>query len=273
MKQKYRKEESGLNNPVVSIIMSVYNEQAHVGEAVESILNQTFNDFEFIILNDGSLDLTQKILEKYKQKDPRIKVYNQKNIGLTKSLNKAIGFANGRYIARFDADEISVEMRLEKQVAFLDAHPEIGMVGSSCRNIKDTDGKEEDWVFPSENDKIRSGLIRNNMFNHGSVMIRKEVLDSVGLYNESFYFVQDYELWGRVAKNFKVFNLPEILLIRKVTRNSISQQRKNMKQIAILHIKAQLSVIRNLNPSIFAYLYLIKGFLHFAYWALFSSLK
>ncbi len=126
-------------NPKVSVIMSVYNGDKYLREAIESILNQTFTDFEFIIVNDGSTDNSLEIIESYD--DERIKtINNKKNIGLTKSLNKALKFAKGKYIARQDADDVSLPNRFEKQVEYLDSHPEVALVGTSVYLI-DENGK------------------------------------------------------------------------------------------------------------------------------------
>ncbi|MHA1713815.1 MAG: glycosyltransferase, partial [Candidatus Ranarchaeia archaeon] len=124
--------------PKVSVIMSVYNAEKHVKKAIDSILSQTFRDFEFIIINDGSTDRTSEILKSYA--DPRLIVVNQANRGVTQSLNKAIGMARGQYIARMDADDISLPQRLEMQVEFLEEHPEVGLVGTSVITI-DEEGK------------------------------------------------------------------------------------------------------------------------------------
>ena len=208
---------------LVSVVMSVYNGQRHVAEAVESILGQTFTDFEFIVINDGSTDGTGDVLDGYD--DPRLHLVTQANQGLTRSLNRAIQLSRGRYIARMDADDVSLPTRLEKQVAWLDAHPRLGVLGTAVRVI-------DDWgeIVPEEGQpKTITGteaiarrlfIEGTNALIHGSVMMRREAVERAGGYREVFEYSQDYDLWLRIVEHYEVDNLPEVLYYRRVSVGS-----------------------------------------------------
>ena len=207
----------------VSIIMSVYNGEKHLRESVDSILNQTFKDFEFIIINDGSKDQSKDILESYK--DERIKLIHHKNMGLTKSLNIGIANAKGKYIARQDADDISEPERLKTQFDFMEANPGLGLIGSQFKIIKENGEIAGSISLPLEDKIIKEMLIEMNQFCHVSVMIRREVLDKVGLYREYFKYAQDYDLWLRISEQYEVRNLPELLIRYRVAEKSITSNK------------------------------------------------
>lgn len=243
-----------MSGPKVSIIMSVFNGQCHLKECIDSILSQTYRDFEFIIINDGSDDQTSEIVKEYN--DSRIRAFNQENLGLTKSLNRAIGLSSGNYIARIDADEIAMPNRLAAQVEFLDSNPDIGLVGSFYLNTNSSGQLLHKIETPVLDKDIREGLQKTNVIAHGSVMIRKEVFNNVGLYNEDFKYVQDFELWGRICKSYKMHNLPEFLLKRKITDESLSSDRSIMTERSLCSLKAHISTLKNLGKSFYCYFYL-----------------
>lgn len=215
--------------------MSVYNGEKYLKEAIDSILNQTFVDFEFLIVNDCSVDDSRKILESYN--DDRIKIIdNQKNIGLTKSLNKAINFANGKYIVRMDADDISLPHRLETQVKFMEEYSNIGISGSA-RIVKRESKK---FVYNNKFSKpkdIKAHLLFGNCLAHPTIIMRKELLDKYMLrYNEEYKYAQDYELWCRAILCFDMANLSEPLLIyrehnEQIAKTKLQEQDKYAKKI------------------------------------------
>lgn len=207
---------------VVSVLMPVFNGEKYLAEAIESILNQTYSDFEFIIINDGSTDSTAEILERYRQRDRRIKIYNQSNQGLVASLNRGINLAQGVYIARMDADDISLPVRLQLQVDYLKKYPDIGLAGTGCFII-DAQGKSLDTVSVTfEPHTLKTLINETNQFTHGSVVFRKSCTDQVGPYRESFRYAQDYDLWLRIADRFGLGNIPEPLYKWRLTFDSIS---------------------------------------------------
>lgn len=213
--------------PRVSVVMSVYNEERYVAEAIDSILQQTFRDFEFVIIDDGSVDHTPMVLKNYH--DPRLKVYHQTNQGQSSALNQGIRLASGSYIARMDADDISLPQRLEREVHFLDAHPKIGLVGTWCVKVDARTGQQRLQSLPEEDAVIRKFLTVDNPFIHSSVMIRKSVLDMVGLYDERFIW-QDYELWVRIARHHRMTNISEPLIIRRKHPASITWTAKKSRE-------------------------------------------
>ncbi len=200
--------------------MSVYNSEKYLQEAVDSILNQTFKDFEFIIINDGSTDRTKEILESYQ--DHRIILINQENMGLTKSLNKGISLAKGEYIARQDADDISLPERLEKQLEFLERYNNITLLGTAVKIIDEKGIYIHTRKYPIDYSSIRKFIKKDNPFSHGSVMFRRKCFLEMGGYREIFFIAQDYDLWLRFAEKYEVANLSTPLYIRRFNPLSIS---------------------------------------------------
>jgi len=203
--------------PEVTVLMAVYNGERYLREAIESILSQTFQDFEFLIINDGSTDRTREIVLSYA--DPRIRlVDNEGNLGQTRSLNRGLERAQGQFIARQDADDISEPERLARQVAFLEANPELALVGTWATMIDAQGvpiGAEE---FPCDCTQIRWCLLFFNPFVHGSVMLRKSAVPGqIGFYNEAITYAQDYELWSRIARSLPVANVGEHLVKLRIT--------------------------------------------------------
>lgn len=199
--------------PKVSVVMSVYNGERYLRQAVESILHQTFHDFEFIVINDGSTDGTPEILRSLD--DNRIVlVENPHRLGLAQSLNKGLRIAGGKYIARMDADDISYPMRLAVEVQFLDTHSNIALIGTAYASENQTTGKTIVARHPATDLKIRELLCENTKFCHGSVMARRECLLSIGGYRSEFPVSQDYDLFVRVAEAYEMANLEEVLYQR-----------------------------------------------------------
>lgn len=160
------------NVPRISVVMSVYNGEKYLRESIESILNQTFSDFEFIVANDGSTDNTPQILEEYKNRDSRIKIIQQENIGLTKSLNKAINLANGEYIARQDVDDLSLPERLERQMKLFREKSNIDLI-ASWYYIIDGEGKVNLERKLPDSKRVKKLLPFENLICHTSVMFKK----------------------------------------------------------------------------------------------------
>ena len=247
-------------NSKVSVIMAVFNGQKYIEESIKSILEQTFRNFEFIIVNDGSTDRTKEILLDWAKKDNRIKIItNPNNIGLTKSLNKAINMAQGKYIARQDADDISLPQRLEKQVVFLENHPEIKILGTFGYAINKEGKVLREEILPVSSQKIKNMLIKKNPFIHASVMIKKEIIDKVGGYNEDFKVIQDYELWFRILRVARGENLPLFLVKKRYQPEMISF--KNNKEQLRQRIALKKEVIKRGDYPKFCYIYLLRSYL------------
>jgi len=205
--------------PKTTVLMPVYNSEKFLREAVESILNQTFSDFEFLVINDGSTDKSVEIIESYN--DSRIRlVHNEQNLGLIATLNKGLNLANGEYIARMDGDDISLVHRLEKQVEFLDCNPDIAICGTLIKTFGNVNSSV--FRYPQDSDLIKSTLLFKCALAHPAVMIRKSAID--GLYfNYSYKHAEDYELWTRASKFLKFYNIQDVHLLYRMHENQVSQ--------------------------------------------------
>ena len=211
-----------MNNPKVTVLMSVYNGERFLDESVESILNQSFTDFEFLIINDGSTDSSQSILDNYVKQDPRIKLINQDNIGLSESLQKGISNSRGELIARQDAGDLSAYERLEKQVNAFEFNNELGLIGSYAAVVT-SENKEVGLIeYPTDNLKIQEKLIDYNCFCHGSVMFKKNCLKDTGSIRPEFKYSQDYDLWLRIAEKYDVTNLAQPLYKLRFLASSLT---------------------------------------------------
>lgn len=238
----------------VSIVMAVYNCERYVRYAIKSMLNQSFDDFEFIIINDASTDKTEQIIDSFK--DPRI-VYvgNKENMGQTRSLNKGIKMSRGTYIARMDADDISLPGRLLQQVKFLEKNEDIGVVGTWHQEIDVNNRIIRKLQFPTfPNIKARLILLRlvgMPCLSHPTAMIRSEILNDIGLYNENYRICQDYDLWLRVSRKYSIENVPEILLSYRIHKSSLCRKdlertEREIEDIFTSNIKFYLP---NINPE------------------------
>jgi glycosyltransferase involved in cell wall biosynthesis len=245
--------------PKVSVVMSVYNGERHLKEAVDSILCQTFKEFEFIIIDDGSTDGTPKILEEYLGKDQRIEVLHQENAGLTRSLNRGIALVQGGYIARMDADDVAFPERLEKQVDFMHKNPEVGLLGTTYYEIDGNSNRIGKKVFPTSDDELQKTLIKYNPFSHASVIIRKETLDKVGLYDENIKRAQDYDLWFKIGRVSKIANLKEPLMMRRYSNKNISIANENEQLKWAIRIRKK--AIREGQYPLWNFIYLFKPYI------------
>lgn len=206
--------------PKVSVLMPVYNGEKYLAEAIDSVLNQSYQDWELIIINDRSTDKSEQIIQSYS--DERIKYFeNEVNLGLVKTLNKGIDFCTGKYIARMDADDISLSSRLSLQVDFLDRNSAYGMCGGNAEVINAEGSVTGSLKNLSENDLLKINLLFSVPFIHPCMMIRKEVLDEFR-YDEAFKHVEDYDLWCRISRKWKVANLPVDLLKYRWHNSNVS---------------------------------------------------
>lgn len=216
---------------MISVIMSVYNAEKYLEKAIESILTQSYDNLEFIIINDKSNDNSADIISKYADQDQRIKyIENERNQGLTYSLNKGLELAKGEYIARMDADDISTSDRLEKQVDYLKKNKEISLIGTSAYNIDENGKVIDERNVPLEYEDIKKNINLVNPIIHPSVMFRKDDILAIGGYNEEFIKVQDYELWFRIIANgLKAENLSDRLLYYRVNNQYFERKSLNYR--------------------------------------------
>jgi glycosyltransferase involved in cell wall biosynthesis len=211
-------------SPKVSIITGAYNAQDFISETIKSVLSQSFCDFEWIIIDDGSTDDTPAILAKAQEEDARIKLCSHENMGLTQTLNVGLEKATGEFIARIDCDDLWEYEKLEKQVEFLDSHPEVGLLACNYEQI-DEDGNhlgKSHAPYLSDHDTICKSFIKFNPFVHSSVMFRRSILDKVGGYDPHFKYTQDYQYWVRMAQHTKLTSLKDVLVYHRVSKQAIS---------------------------------------------------
>jgi glycosyltransferase involved in cell wall biosynthesis len=222
--------------PIVSVITSVYNDAQELDRTIRSIFNQSFNDFEYIIVNDGSHDNTSEILNYYRYTDKRVKILdNILNIGLTASLNRAVNIATGEYIARIDSGDVAAPQRLEKQVSFLEENQDVGIVGSYCIVIFPEMNSMRVIHLPANHKNLIRKLMFRNCFLHSTLMIKKEVFKKIGLFQTRY--AQDYDFILRAARYFRLASLPDVLCIRVQDYNSITSRRWRTQELTALHSK------------------------------------
>lgn len=232
-------------SPKVSIVMSVYNGETYLAEAIDSMLHQSFTDFEFIIVDDGSTDNTGDILNHYQKQDSRIHLIPlEENVGLATALNQGIQQAQGQLIARMDSDDISIPTRLQQQVDYLEAHPDVILLGSQMQVVDHQKNPLFLFEVPQAHSLIIWNLFFGRTFAHPSVMVRTDILQAVGGYNPDIPVAQDIELWTRLIGQGRFANLPDELLRYRshdqATSVKKAQQQKNVLQMVLRGILRQL---------------------------------
>lgn len=226
-----------MKKPYLSIVMSVFNGESYLRQSISSILSQTYSDYEFIIVNDGSTDNTGQILLDVQNTDPRIRIIEHENLGLTKSLNIAIERANGMYIARQDADDISLPNRLECQLKHLVTANTIKVVGCSNYMIDGSGKVINRFLRPESCASINSLMRYGNQICHGSVIMEKKAIVDAGLYDEAYMYAQDYELWLRmISKGFQINNVRRMLYLWRIHDNSIAGGKLNLQHESVNRI-------------------------------------
>ncbi len=201
-----------IRRPRVTVLMPAYNAARYVRAAVASILAQTYADFELLVLDDGSTDGSGDIVDEVADRRIRL-VRNEANLGLTRSLNRGLGLARGELIARQDADDLSAPDRLTKQVEFLDAHPDVALVGSWYRKMDAAGALLGARHLPEDHALLRWALLFYCPFVHSAVVFRRHVVvDERSAYDERFVYAQDYDLWSRLARRHRVANIPAVLV-------------------------------------------------------------
>jgi glycosyltransferase involved in cell wall biosynthesis len=206
----------------VSVVMSVYNAGGFLPEAVESVLAQTFEDFEFVIIDDGSTDDSLSTLRRFS--DPRIRILPQENRGLIASLNRGIMESTGQYIARMDADDRCEPDRLEIQTRYLDNHPEIALLGGAIATMDEAGNPLASYVrYPWSHEEIWAEIGRRpSVFCHPAVMYRRKEAIEAGMYHREFTHAEDAEFFARLMTRYRAENLPDVLLHYRLCRSSVS---------------------------------------------------
>jgi glycosyltransferase involved in cell wall biosynthesis len=222
----------------VTVLMPVYNGERFVREAVDSILAQTFADFELLIFDDGSTDATPQILGEYS--DPRIRVVrSDRNLGHTHLLNRGLTEARGMYSARMDADDVAFPDRFEKQVRYLDEHPQVAVVGGTAEVCGPHGPLGVFLRTPCEPEAVRAGLTEGCMVTHPTAMMRTSVIRDLGGYRPIFRSAQDDDLWLRVVERYDIANLPDVVLRYRVHNSQVTSRR--IRQTAVASLAARVS--------------------------------
>jgi glycosyltransferase involved in cell wall biosynthesis len=223
--------------------MPAYNATSYLDESIESILGQTFRNFEFIIINDGSTDATASILGRYAARDSRIRVYHQENQGMIAALNRGCRLARGEYIARMDADDVSFPQRLEKQLEYIERHPHIGVLGTWIYNIDQNGSLKKAWRPPTYPKLLKWTNFFGVCVSHSSVLMRREVLERLSFYRPEAVHGEDVDLWLRASSITEFGNVPEVLNNYRVWSASTHQSALQVRREA--HIRLLASYIRD----------------------------
>jgi glycosyltransferase involved in cell wall biosynthesis len=221
-----------MTEPCISVAMSVYNNAPYLAHAIESILAQTFDAFEFLIVDDGSTDGSGAIIDQFASIDSRIRPIHQVNAGLIVSLNRMIDAARAPLIARMDGDDIALPERFERQVAFLDANPDIGVLGTGCTCI-DEDGRPSTHKFDNVTspDDVLADLKNGPPLCHPSVVMRRDAVRAVGGYHRAYKHCEDYDLWLRLSEHVRMANLPDRLLLYRQSETQVSNRHAYVQKI------------------------------------------
>ncbi|WP_066852923.1 glycosyltransferase family 2 protein [Halodesulfovibrio spirochaetisodalis] len=215
--------------PKVSILLPAYNQEKYIEETVESILSQTFTDFEFIILDDASSDRTAERIQTFE--DERITFYqNAENLGSVGTLNKGLALCRGEYIARIDGDDIAYPDRLAKQVAFLDSHPDVGVVGSAVQCFSDS-GMGKVMRYETDSAALFSSflLAETSMVAHPAVMMRRCLFEGGIQYSQEHFYAEDYKLWNDLKWHTRIANMSEVLLKYRIHQASMSRSKPELQ--------------------------------------------
>jgi len=220
--------------PTVSVLLPVYNAEPYLRAAVESVLSQTFVDYELLAFDDGSTDGSLAILREYEAKDSRVRIFSRDNRGLVPTLNELIVLARGRYLARMDADDISRPQRFEKQVMFLDSNPDYVLIGGWVERMSAAGQPIGVYRSPCSHEKIDADHLRGHLsICHASTMFRPAAVIKAGCYRDEFRDAEDLDLWLRLAEIGRIANLPEVVYQYRMLSSSLSEAEGPMQRNAL----------------------------------------
>lgn len=245
------------NEPKISVVIPTYNKAQSLKKAIESVLNQTYQNLEVIVIDDGSTDETKEVVKSFK--DPRIIYFWKKNKGPASARNMGIKRAKGKYIAFLDSDDLWLKEKLEKQIDFMERNPETGLLGTGCYEVTDKGKAIGKKIFPRKNKVLQKDLIKYNPFIQSSIMTKREVFDKVGLYDEKFRESEDYELWLRLAEYYKIGNLPVPLVMKRYYQESLSSAKDKEQLFFVLKAKKK-AILSGQYPK-WCYFYLLKSWI------------
>ncbi|MEO8736041.1 MAG: glycosyltransferase [Edaphobacter sp.] len=238
-----RKASSPMDIPPVSVVMGVFNGGSFLSQAVESILHQSFENFEFIIVDDGSNDASASTLDEFRNRDHRIHVVHQQNAGLVHALNRGCALARGKYVARMDADDIALPDRLASQVDFLESHPRVVLVGGAVDFIDARGNMLLTARYPTDDKAIKRALLDSSVFWHPTVLFSRKAFACLGGYR-NVPDAEDYDLWLRMAELGELANLSQVLLRYRVHAQQVSVLRCRTQALGSLAARASASARR-----------------------------
>jgi len=226
------------SNPPISVLMPAYNAEKYIAVAIESILGQTFKDFEFVIVDDDSTDNTWAIIQRFAEKDKRVvPIRNKGNLKIAKTLNTGIKLARGKYVARMDADDWSYPDRLEKQHHFMEEHPEVGIMGGTMVIVNEVGKVTGERRYYARDKEIRKSIFKFSPFCHPAVMIRKSVLEKSGLYDPRYKSSEDYDLYFRIGLHAKFANLEDRLIRYRVLPGSLTTGKLKRVELTTIEVR------------------------------------
>lgn len=233
--------------PKITILMPVYNGERYLRETIDNVLNQTCEDFLFLIINDGSTDGSEAIIKSYD--DCRIVYHrNEKNLGLVATLNKGIDLVQTKYLARMDADDLWEPAKLEKQIVLMEQRPDVGLCGTSIHKFGAING---DFIFPVDNNHLKVGFLFYCMMSHPSVVYRMSFLRNTGLrYKANFFPAEDYKMWIDALDLTQIYNIPEVLVYYRQHESQITQD-TNFLQLKKAH-QVREEMLKRIYPSVSA---------------------
>ena len=226
------------NLPLVSVIMPIYKAEKYLSEALDSIFNQSFQNFEIIIVSDDTDEETMKILQYYSKNEPRLRIFHQKRKGLIESRNMCFEIARGEYLAIMDSDDISMSDRFQKQIDFFRQNPESGIVGSWIVQIDTKGNKIRDIRYPITKNGIVFHMLFHNCLANSSVMLKKEISLKIGKYQQEMAYAEDYDYWSRAILLTEISNIPEPLVLYRIHQQNVSSTHDEL-------MKKRTSIIRN----------------------------
>ncbi|MBE2221562.1 MAG: glycosyltransferase [Anaerolineae bacterium] len=257
--------------PTVSVMICVYNGADHVMNAVNSILAQSFTDFELVVVDDGSTDETAVLIQSCS--DPRVKLFRKPHQGIPLTRNYALACAQADLLAVLDADDTAHPTRLQQQVDYMAKHPEIVLVGTSYIQVDHFRNTTKVVVPPLHDAAIRQAMVRGNPFCHSTIMMRRAAIDKAGGYSPAFPFGEDYELWSRLAQQGQLANLDEALVTRHYHARSVSNNFRDEFYRFKLFARTNHYAIQRLGAPKTAYFYTARAIAMFLVLDLYAALK
>lgn len=230
--------DQNIKNPKISIITVTHNREAFIREAIDSILAQTFKDWELLVIDDASTDNTENIVNEYILKDPRIKYFkNEKNLGIARTRNKGLELALGEYIAPLDSDDKWLDnSKLQKQVEFLDINQDYALLGGGIIHIDANSNNTKKVLFPVYDSVIRNIILQFNPFVQSTLLFRKKVALDLGGYSTSYMICDDYDLWLKIGLKYKFTNIPQVLAGYRIHGTNITHTKRLTTAREILEI-------------------------------------